>query len=307
MLKRGIMNTIDNKELLFLESIDTFKVRFEGGNSIDAELFVNTINHTIALVKESARAINPSAFLKLEIKTTKDGSFETIIDAVAKYSLDLINKDNARLACEIVAGYLAFLQIKQHLKGEEPKKIETKNADSIIINQDNQSIQAPSSIINNYFNNRTNIDNYISQIFNDLEMSDREGFVIEHGVNKVTFKKTDYKRMTVSAVKQQAVINTKKETRILKDCELIIKKPDLIGGSKWEMIFDRKIEVKIDDEEFIKQIRGGVIKISGGYRLVCDLKIITEIDEEYNGISVEYIVVKVYGIKNREEQLDLFN
>lgn len=75
----------------FQESIDTFKVKFEGGNSIDAELFARTINNTVELVKASSQAINPNAFLRLEIKATKEGSFETIIDAVVKYSADLLS------------------------------------------------------------------------------------------------------------------------------------------------------------------------------------------------------------------------
>ena len=57
----------------FQESIDTFKVRFEGDNSIDAELFTKIINNTIELVKASSRAIDPNAFLRLEIRATKEG------------------------------------------------------------------------------------------------------------------------------------------------------------------------------------------------------------------------------------------
>lgn len=297
--------TMDGVLNQFQESIDTFKVKFEGNNSIDAELFVNSINHTLALVKESAIAINPNAFLRLEIKTMKDGSFETIIDAVAKYTPDLINKDNARLAAEIIGGFLAFLQIKQLLKGGEPKKIEVIKNDSIITNQDNQTIKAPTNIVNNYFNN-SSINNSIVHIFNELELSDREGFVVEHGTNKVEFKRTDYRKMKSTIHHEQLVVVTKKETRLIKDCELTIKKPDLIGHSKWEVIFDRKIDVKIADEEFLTRIREGIIKISGGYKLVCNLEIQTEIDSEYNAISVEYTVVMVHGIKDKEEQLNLF-
>jgi hypothetical protein len=60
----------------FEESIDTFKVKFEDGNSVDAELF------TRKLVKASEQATNPAAFLRLEIKATKEGSFKAITDYV---------------------------------------------------------------------------------------------------------------------------------------------------------------------------------------------------------------------------------
>jgi hypothetical protein len=83
------------KESQFQESIDTFKVKFEGGNSIDAELFTKTINNTIELVKASSRAIDPNAFLRLEIRATKGVSFELIVHAAG------FNKAN-NLATEII-------------------------------------------------------------------------------------------------------------------------------------------------------------------------------------------------------------
>ena len=106
----------------FIETIENFKVSFGGKNSIDAELFTKTINNIIELIKASANAIEPNCFLRLEIKTNQDGSFETIIDAIVKHSSNLLTKDNARLACEVIAGFLAFLKIKQHLNGRKAKK-----------------------------------------------------------------------------------------------------------------------------------------------------------------------------------------
>lgn len=81
----------------FIETIDTFKIIFGGDNSIDAALFLQTMNNTIDLVKKSAVAIDPHCFLRLEIKATQTGSFETIIDAVARHIPDLLNKDREYL------------------------------------------------------------------------------------------------------------------------------------------------------------------------------------------------------------------
>jgi len=113
-------------ESQFQESIDTFKVRFEGSTSIDAELFTKTINNTIELVKASSRAIDPNAFLRLEIKNTitgtKEISFEIIVHALAKITEELTNKDN-NLASEIILETIALLNLKSHLKGQKPKEI----------------------------------------------------------------------------------------------------------------------------------------------------------------------------------------
>lgn len=259
------------------------------------------------MLKASAQAIDPSAFLRLEIKATKEGSFETIIDAVARYTPDLINKDNVRLACEIVAGFLSFLQIKSHLKEKKFKSIEQTSQSTIVTNQDNQSITGPTNIVNCYLND-SKIDNTIVQIFTDLKTSNRTGIVIEHIDKSESFQKADYEKMTATIVEKDKSNISKQTSDIINDCELIIKKPDLIGRSKWNVLFaGRSIDIKIDDDKFLQQIREGIIKISGGYKLVGDLKIQTEIDDDYNIINAEYILLIVRGIKDKEEQLNLFN
>ena len=293
-------------EVHFQESIDTFKVRFEGGSSIDAELFIRIINNTIDLVKASAQAIDPGVFLRLEIKANKEGSFETVIDAVAKYTTSLLSSNNIRLACEIVGGYLSFLQIKSHLKGYKPKSISTTKEGTTIINQDDEKITVSTSIVNCYFNNST-IDNSIVQIFTDLQEKNKEGMAIEHGSQKKVFKRADYQKMSIPALRQDQQGMSKQVVENIKDCCLIIKKPDLIGRSKWEVIFaGRVINVKIDDEKFLYEIRQGLLKVSGGSGLICDLKINAETDEELNILSAEHTVIKVHGIKGKQDLRDFF-
>jgi len=78
--------------------------------------------------------------------------------------------------------------------------------------------------------------------------------------------------------------------------------------SKWEVIFaGQSINIKIEDEEFMGQIKNGDLKLSGGCKLLCDLTVKTEIDDEYNVIKLEHHVFKVHGLKNKEEQLNLFS
>ena len=75
-----------------IESIDTFNVSFGGdSHSVNANLFTKTMDNTIFLVKTSANIIDPSCFLRLEIKANKEGSFETVIDTVAKYSPTILS------------------------------------------------------------------------------------------------------------------------------------------------------------------------------------------------------------------------
>ena len=289
----------------FCESIDTFTVKFGGSNSIDAETFTSIINNTVDLVKLSCKAVEPNAFLRLEIKATREGSFETIIDAVTRYATDLITKENAKLACEVIAGYLAFLKIKQHLRGKKAKEIKQKKDQAVIVNQNGETITAPLNITN-YYTTNNQVDIVMSEIFTALEDSDRSEMIIEQQDSKVIFSRKDYKPMSNVIIEKSTVTSTIQSQK-LQNCELIIKKPDLIGTSKWEVIFDKRIEVKIEDEEVLKQIRDGLIKISGGSKLICDLTITVELDDKLNVLNIDYIVPKIHGIKDKQEQMNFFD
>lgn len=89
----------------------------------------------------------------------------------------------------------------------------------------------------------------------------------------------------------------------LSDCELTIKKPDLVGHSKWSVILDQQIDVRIEDEEFLSKVRRGEINLSGGHKLICDLEIKTELDKDFNVLNAEYCVRKVNDVKQGAELL----
>ncbi len=134
----------------FREDIDTFKVKFEGGNSIDAELFAKTINNTIALVKACSHAINPDASLHLEIQATKEGSFEVIIDLVVEQVKHLFTLDNISLAKDIIIFFKGCLELKSHLKGQKPESIDYKKEEATIKNHSGERLTTQTTIVNNY-------------------------------------------------------------------------------------------------------------------------------------------------------------
>lgn len=86
----------------------------------------------------------------------------------------------------------------------------------------------------------------------------------------------------------------------ISECELPIRVPDFAGYSYWDLIYNgRDIYAKIRDDNFLKQVQAGKVGFSGKSSLVCSL----EIKFTKNGGSVteeEYIVHKVFGIKERE-------
>jgi hypothetical protein len=279
----------------FIESIESFKVSFGGKNSIDAELFAKTINNTVDLVKASADAIEPSCFLRLEIKTNQDGSFETLLDVVLKCANDLLIKENIKLACEVAVGVLAFFQIKQHLNGRKARKIETNDKETAIQNQDNQVLKVSKKIGNAYFKNNR-IDNIIVNITNNLRNSDRDNFAVKASGKEVIIKKQEYENMSVLVVDENPVAKTIKQKPI--EVELSLKKPDLLGDSKWQFIFNKVIEAKIEDTEFLQKVHKGKIKnLYAGVKLPCLLQIEYDLDDRSDLIpkSDRYNILQITG------------
>lgn len=88
-----------------------------------------------------------------------------------------------------------------------------------------------------------------------------------------------------------------------------IKKPDLVSDSKWTIIFDRNIEVKILDTEWLKKLKNREVSISCGDMLDALLRIETYLDEDMNIVETKYFIDEVYDVvppknKNAQQLID---
>lgn len=84
---------------------------------------------------------------------------------------------------------------------------------------------------------------------------------------------------------------------------LIIKKPDIVGSSKWEMVYNKSIDVEIKDRKFIEKIKNREIPILSGDRLECKFKSVITYNDDYEVIESKYYILEVYNVKapNKEE------
>lgn len=289
----------------FIESIESFKVSFGGRNSIDAETFTKSINNTVELIKESANIVDPSCFLRLEIKATQEGSFETVIDAVVRHKDDLLIASS--IAGNIIQGFLNFLLIKEHLKGRKAKKIESNDKETAIQNQDNQVLKVQKEIGNAYFQNNR-IDNLIVNQFTIL--NDRSNYCITTKNDKVIIDKKSYEDMRQVVVDENSVVKTIKQKPI--EVELLLKKPDLLGDSKWQFVYNKTIEARIEDEEFLEKVRKGKISVRAGVKIPCLMEVEYDLSDRLDIIqkSEKYNIKKITGniIEPEEDnQQSLFN
>ncbi len=274
----------------FIESVESFKVSFGGNTSINAETFAKSINNTIELIKESANAIDPSCFLRLEIKANQEGSFETIIDAIVRHKDDLLSTTS--IAGNIIQGFLNFLLIKEHLKGRKARKIESNDKETAIQNQDNQVIKVHKEIGNAYFQNNK-IDNLIVNQFSIL--TDRPSYSITTENNKIIINQDSYDNMRQAVVDENFVVKTIKQKPI--EVELLLKKPDLLGDSKWQFVYNKTIDAKIEDEDFLEKVRKGRISVRAGVKVPCLMEIEYDLTDRLDIIqkSERYNIKKITG------------
>ena len=293
----------------FRESSAVFKINLGGDHSIEANLFKELISHTLNLVSETANSINPECFIRLEIKANNKGSFEVIFNTVVKFSESLLTKENAELACEVLMGVASFLEIKKFLKGEKAKTVSSSANENLIIeNQLNEQIEKDQKFVRIFFKNKR-IDDSISKIISCVKQEKRDdiSFICDCIKSEIKIKNEEYDIMTKNVVdKNETVLpNSMNTVQLLEHCDLIVKKPDLIGDSKWELILDRHIEAKISDSEFKKKVKNGNIKLFGGCKLDCSLEINTQVSEDYKTISADYNILKVHAIKDQNSQIEL--
>ena len=92
----------------------------------------------------------------------------------------------------------------------------------------------------------------------------------------------------------------------------MLKKPDLLGDSTWQFVYNKNINTKIEDKEFLNKVHKREIKaLYAGVKIPCLLQIEYELDDKLNPIkdSDKYTIIKVLGdiIEPQEEKtLDLF-
>lgn len=101
-----------------------------------------------------------------------------------------------------------------------------------------------------------------------------------------------------------------KET-IISQSEMIwkVKKPDLLGSSKWQFIYNkRSIDVKVIDEEWLKRFRKKEFYLGPGDAIKAIVQTETKYDVNYEVISIQYTIEKVIDIiqVNLPDQLTIF-
>jgi len=279
----------------FSECKERFNINFGGKTSIGAASFTSAIEGISKLIKASAGVIDPSCFIKLEIVANKAGSFQTVLNLITTHASDLLVYPE--IANDVIQGVVGFISLQKHLKGRKAKKIEANANDSImsVQNQENEQLRVLKKTGQQYFSDST-ISESIINVINIANADDREYFSIESKNGSVKINKDEYSRVSSPVVDDYPEVEKVSNKPI--EVDLHLKKPDLLGNSKWEFQYNKKIEAKIMDEKFLKNVRNGHIKtLYAGVRIPCILVVEYDLDQAKNIVpnSEKYTILKITG------------
>ncbi len=293
----------------FKENKSNFTLKYEGKNEIDVETLSSSINGVVKTIKNITSHEYPETYAKLKIINLGKGSFEITLSTIIFYAKEIL-LPMANMSLTVIAIYLTYIQIKQHLKGQQPKDIKYEKNTAKIINQDNGVIMVDAHTTNNYFSDST-IDASLAETYDVLSKDeDRTGLkIIQDGQTKIDISKDEFDNMSTIVIEKEK--NNKNSINTLDNVELKLKKPDLLGDSKWSFIFTKIIEAEIEDKEFVNKVHSGIIRnLYAGVKIPVKLRIEQESDEK--GLPIKdtdkYFVEKVNGdiIEPQDRQIKMF-
>ena len=137
----------------------------------------------------------------------------------------------------------------------------------------------------------------------------------KEGYDKLQFEQEDEIIDEISSEEGKRIYDISKDAlelqlrvnKSISNASLKVKKPDLLGNSKWSFILDKAIDVKIEDGSWLEKFHKGEIPIPPGSYL--DVVLRTEIELNDNNDptgNVSYYVVEVKNVIPPAEQAQLF-
>ncbi len=293
------------KKQHYQEDVSRFVIKFDGDNEIDAETLSTVLSNVAEIIKGITAEIEPEAYARLTITSTKEGCFEVDLATIISYLPTLFGATVATGGLLTIASlctrtFKDILDIKKHLKGEKPEKVEKKGDITEIKNYEGAEllINSKNSRADIYFQN-PKFDNCTVNIFNTLDSDTKrtDFHLIQQGEKQLTIKKEEYSRMAVSVMQEEInqIITIQEKT----EANVFVKKPDFRGTSKWELMFlGKPIKAEIKDKDWLKKVHAG--EISGfGAKVTVPVSMLIEYDVDGNNDPIanthKYTVLKVTG------------
>lgn len=292
-----------------LEYFDSdFKIKFDGQtHQIDANVLINSLLHTTAIIEEINRYYDSGKKIEIKINALEKGSFLVHIELVESVIASLKNLftfENFKLSAEIIGALVGLIQIKKFLGGKNPKRVE-RDGDKYKIENESGNVIVIENLTYTIYQSSTVVKDALSQNFetlaNDPSIS---GFEITDKAEK-TLIRIERDEFPSMYVKQDEISNG--ERVVVEAATLNIVRLSFEGSLKWDFYFKgNKISARIMDVKFYELIDKGETFAKGDI-LEVDLQIIQKWDDSVNTfVNKSYQVNRISRHIPRNEQQKLF-
>jgi hypothetical protein len=274
-----------------VESSSLLTVTFDGNNEIDVDLLLRSIKSYVAILQNTAAKTCPEAYLRIRVTPFQKGSFELGLSALIVGLLPVLPNviNTAKTICDFILGYF---KIKECLKGEKPKKVKEENG-SITITGDDNTVTVSGDTYQFY--QMPEINGEVAAIFGALAADGtRQGLSIKTENEVLQIPESSFVGMSKMEVPSDAIFRLDETTSKV---EVFVKKPDLMGNSKWGFYDGKNIDATVEDEAFLAAVRRGDIQFISGDKILVELKTIFILGDDNLPLpgSEKYIVTRVFG------------
>lgn len=279
------------------------QIKFGGQLSeIDVKTLIDSLNSLTTVVEEINKDLHPENSIKIVVKATEKGSFIMELGLIVDYVKNLLDPDDLGVASEVLKVLLQILQIKQILKGKEPKSIEKKDEHNVVIeSQEGKRVVVQTNVFHIYGNNNT-VQVGLSEMFKTLNQDDNiTDFSIGEDEERVVTERQDFDELSkVTEIKKE------KTKVIVEVADLNIFKLVFADKYKWEFYYKgNKVSAYVQDPAFFEMINNGKA-FSKGDILTVELEIHQVFDDSVNTyINDEFKIKKVLKHHPRAQQDNL--
>lgn len=265
---------------------ETLTLRFKGENDIDIETLSKSLDCVVAVLGKIANSsLNENDFCKFKVKNIEKGSFMITIEQIVEMATVLFP-----LMPPILESFNSIVELKKNLGGQMPAEVIHEGNNTIV-----KSCVGNVTYIDNRTYNLYTRDSSIEKCLSELsrtisEDGERTGFSIavteDKTVKTVEMDKEDLMRTRnpIDVESLNGDITEQEATGVL-----TVRKPDLLGNSKWQFKFlGKTINADIEDENFLKKVKEKEISFPLVSKLHAKMRVRLK-----NGDPISYTVIEV--------------
>lgn len=297
-----------------METNEELILNLSGSDEIEVETLSEVLKGTIDSLKSlTQESFEKGVYRKFVVKKVNKGSFIVVIGSY----IQAHPMESALFAFSAVQAFQSVLAIKKHLKGNKPKDVQRVGDQVIIINEEGSNVRVNQFIFDKVATD-DEVDKGINRILKALDNDENRLGIrvdsIDIDGKKTTMEIQKNELKETSKTMDLTPFSNKTSDVVYESIDVRLSKVDLLGDSKWTIIFgSTKEQADIADEKFLRNVKSGFYQFGTSTVMKVKLRIRYFVDE-YNQYlldkKITYTILEVYevlSINQNQSSLDIID